>query len=71
MECLVEENSMEGLSRPLTKNSKLMILFDFVEHAPGIGLLCHVTRPTLPIHEEDAVAMMKIYIETKRHLAVR
>ena len=66
-----EETSMDGSKRPLSKDSKLMILFDFIQHAPEIGLISHVTRPTLPTLEEDAVSMMKFYIETNRQLAVR
>ena len=35
-------------SQPLTKNSKFMILFNFVDHSPGICLISHVVKPVLP-----------------------
>ena len=58
-------------SQPLTKNSKFMILFNFVDHSPGIGLISHVVKPVLPQIEEDTVAMVEMYIKAKRQLAIR
>jgi hypothetical protein len=66
-----QDGSTASISRPLTKLSKLMIVFNFIEHSPGIGLLSHVVKPVLPQIEEDAVAIVKLYIEQKRNLAVR
>ena len=47
-----DERSQDGSTasnpRPLTKLSKLMIVFNFIEHSPGIGLLSHVVKPVLP-----------------------
>ena len=48
-----------------------MILFNFVDHSPGIGLISHVVKPVLPQIEEDAVAMVEMYIKAKRQLAIR
>jgi hypothetical protein len=71
----IDERSMDGstasTARPLTKDSKLMVVFDFLEHSPGIGLISHVVRPVLPEVEEDAVTMINMYIGNKRQLAVR
>lgn len=67
----MDAGSTASTSRPLTKDSKLMILFNFTENSPGIGLISHVKKPVLPEIEEDAVAMIQVYIESKRQLAIR
>ena len=56
------DGSVASISRPQTKDSRLMVLFDFVEYAPGIGHLSHVIKPQLPESEEDAVSMVTVFI---------
>jgi hypothetical protein len=65
------DGSTASISRPLTKHSKVMIVFDFMEHSPGIGLISHVVKHVLPEIEEDAIPLVKMYIEKKRNLAIR
>ncbi|KAK4003671.1 hypothetical protein OUZ56_005427 [Daphnia magna] len=62
-----QDGSTASISRPLTKHSKVMIVFDFMEHSPGIGLISHVVKPVLPEIEEDAVPLVKMYIEKHRN----
>ena len=66
-----QDGSTASVSRPLTKLSKVMIVFSFIELSPGIGLISHVVKLVFPPIEEDAVAIVKLYIEQKRILAVR
>jgi hypothetical protein len=61
------DGSTASISRPLTKFSKVMIVFDFIEHSPGIGLISHVVKPVLPDIEENAVSLVKMYIEKTRN----
>ena len=65
------ENEESQDSRPLTRDSNLMVLFDFTDFGPGIGLLCNIVKPRLAVAVEDALVLLNTYITSGRKMAIK
>ncbi|KAI9565032.1 hypothetical protein GHT06_008776 [Daphnia sinensis] len=49
----------------------LMVLFDFAEQPPGIASVSAIFKPTLCENEKDILALLSLWIESKRQVVVR
>ncbi|XP_045036721.1 uncharacterized protein LOC123477447 [Daphnia magna] len=49
----------------------LLVLFDFKEQPPGIASVSAIFKPTLCEDEKDVLALLTLWIESKRQVVVR
>lgn len=49
----------------------LMVLFDFTKQPPGIASVSAIFKPTLCEDEKDVLALLSLWIESKRQVVVR